>query len=69
MLFGKKSVEDIVRPITKIADELRIHAELSTADADRHTAEAQRRHDLAADAEMEARKASTHADKLTRLFA
>jgi hypothetical protein len=67
MLWRKKTVEDIVAPITRIVDELKDHADTHHGLANNHAAEADRR--LAAEkaAREEANKANLTAGKISGL--
>lgn len=68
-MFGrKKSVEDIVRPLTKIVDQLQVHADTHHELANEHLNESARRKQAADDARDEALKANAHAGKIASLI-
>lgn len=64
----RKSVEQIVKPITKIVTQLNDHAAVNAADAEREQAEAVRRSTLAAAHNAEANKAIAAAANISKLI-
>lgn len=67
-IFGKKTVEQIVAPITKIVDQLHNHADSSRRDAGYHADIAQTHKISAEVAEQEANKATSAAGKIAGLL-
>lgn len=64
----KKTVEDIVAPITSIVTELRDHAATHDAKAEKHIELVDHHHIQAAEAQAEANKASSQASKIAGLL-
>jgi hypothetical protein len=68
LIFGSRSVEKIVAPITKIVDELRDHADLRIADKDYHDGKSSLHDELALAADAEAKKALAAASQIGKLI-
>lgn len=64
----RKTVDQIIKPITNIVDRLHTRAAVNTGAADRYTAMATRLVDRANESRAEAEKATTAAGKIASLL-